>query len=40
MEVQALVNEDNTETALHFPDPMSGYMITMTTDQIEQLIGI
>jgi hypothetical protein len=29
MQVQALINEDNTEAAVFFPEPFPGYTLTM-----------
>ncbi len=40
MQIQAHINEDHTEAALSFPEPNPGYTITMTADQVDQLITI
>jgi hypothetical protein len=40
MQVQALINEDNTEAALFFPEPFPGYTLTMNADQVDALIKI
>ena len=40
MRVKALINEDNTEAALFFADPLPGYTITINAEQIDELINI
>jgi hypothetical protein len=39
-EIRALISEDSTEAALHFPEPHPGYTLTMNAVQVDQLIAI
>jgi hypothetical protein len=40
MQLDVRLNEDDTEVAIHFPDPSPGFTLLFTAVQLEEFIGV